>query len=144
MKMKIARQCAHALLVLAASSFAACGFRESKTGAATGAVSPPANGTGGAQTSGGGGGGASVTFSQVSAQVFQARCTTCHGSGGTRPDLSNAAFAGDPTYVVAGHPETSRIVQVVQSGSMPQGGAPLTAGQISLLSTWISQGALNN
>lgn len=127
-----------------------CGFSDLKN-------APASSGTSGTVTTTGGtppstptpdpstGSGGTASFSEVNSQIFQAKCVQCHGSGGTSPDLATySGFATNTNYIVPGSPSTSLIYELVQSGTMPQGGTPLTSSELSLMSEWITQGALNN
>ncbi len=76
-------------------------------------------------------------------------CLACHGaekqSGGLRLDLKTSALGqgGESgPAIVPGHPEESLLLEAVryESFEMPPEG-PLPADQITLLETWIKQGA---
>ncbi len=82
--------------------------------------------------------------------LLAARCNGCHGpsraSGGLRLDSARGLLtggAGGPV-VVPGRPEQSRLIQAVEGRGgrrMPPDGR-LSAGEISTLRQWISEGAL--
>lgn len=88
--------------------------------------------------------GSTATFTEVNTQILQPLCVSCHGSGAS-PDLSSySSFATNTTFVVPGNAAQSLLYQMVQSGSMPQGGTALNSTQLSLIQEWIDEGALNN
>jgi hypothetical protein len=144
-------------LILSALS-SGCGFSDYKNSTSTSGTTP--TGTTGTGTTTGSnppvsgtnpspnpssGSGATATFSEVNTQIFQPLCVQCHGSGGNSPDLSSySAFATNTTFVVPGDPATSLVYEMVQSGSMPQGGPTLSTADLDLINEWITQGALNN
>lgn len=93
----------------------------------------------------------SVSFSADLAQVFNERCTSCHGTNQPRARLSLATFRslmrggnnGPP--VSPGDPEGSLLVQKLKGTAdgqrMPQGGPPLSDDLIARFETWIREGA---
>ncbi|HJT24324.1 MAG TPA: hypothetical protein VJ873_07085, partial [bacterium] len=83
-------------------------------------------------------------------------CLSCHGGGRQAPNFSTACSAYSSlvnvadtgctgTIVIPGNAANSTLIQRVNgTGScnpMPQGGAPLTAAQIAVLTAWINAGA---
>jgi len=88
-------------------------------------------------------------------QMFDARCTRCHGAGEPDGGLDltsyDALLAGGTrsvgTIVIAGQPCASVVYQKVTDappfGSrMPRGGSTLAAAEQQLLHDWISEGAI--
>lgn len=92
------------------------------------------------------------------ARVFAPRCGSCHGPGGTAPDLSfegaksslvgvqSRAHAG-ATFIVAHDPAQSLLYRKMEGtmragegGVMPPQGA-LGAAELAIVSTWINAGA---
>ncbi len=73
----------------------------------------------------------------------------CHVAGGaagldlTSYDSFKAGGHGGAVFV-ANDGENSRVVQLIQDGSMPIGGTPLNAEQVQLFIDWIDEGAENN
>jgi cytochrome c5 len=66
-------------------------------------------------------------------------------SGGDAGDYTLNTYTGIMQIVQAGNAGGSTLIEVVSGGQMPpQGYTALTTAQISLLSKWINQGALNN
>ena len=81
--------------------------------------------------------------------ILRASCTHCHGeeaeiAGGV--DLRLHRFmlqtgdSGQPV-IVPGKPDASRLIQVIESGEMPQEGRPVPSEQIALLRRWVATGA---
>ncbi|HEU4366293.1 MAG TPA: hypothetical protein VFT13_12605 [Candidatus Krumholzibacteria bacterium] len=99
-----------------------------------------------------------VSFSEDIQPIFNSRCAIagCHvqpaPTGGL--DLTEGqswanlvgvraqSFPGE--RVVAGSPAGSVLYLLVETGSMPQVGGPLSTAQIELIRKWIADGALNN
>jgi hypothetical protein len=102
------------------------------------------------------------SFSADVQPIFTARCATasCHTLATHQMGLDlQAGFAydaivGQPSrqrlgmlLVEPGHPENSRVVQVISPGAeprMPLGRTPLTANQIATIQNWIAHGAPRN
>lgn len=83
-----------------------------------------------------------LTFERDVRPIVKAHCTHCHGEeekpeGGV--DLRLRRFMDE--IVVVGHPEKSRIIEVIRSGEMPEKGKPLNEAQMSVIEKWIAQGA---
>jgi len=81
--------------------------------------------------------------------ILRASCTHCHGeeaeiAGGV--DLRLHRFmlrpgdSGEP-LIVPGKPDASRLIEVIESGEMPQEGRPVPAEQLALLRQWVVAGA---
>ena len=131
------------LISLAAGALTGCGFTEYKnpnssspgtvTSSTTNPGTSPVSGT---TPTGGGGGTSSATFSAVSSQILQPKCVTCHSSFGT--------YSGVMSAVTAGNPSGSALYTMVESGQMPQGGPALSSDEVTLINTWIQNGAQND
>ena len=83
-----------------------------------------------------------LTFEKDVRPIVKAHCTHCHGEeekpeGGV--DLRLRRFMDE--IVVVGHPEKSKLVEVIRSGEMPEKGKPLTEAQLGVIEKWIAQGA---
>ncbi|MFM7606521.1 MAG: DUF1549 domain-containing protein, partial [Prosthecobacter sp.] len=83
-----------------------------------------------------------LTFERDVRPIVKAHCTHCHGEeekpeGGV--DLRLRRFMHE--IVVVGHPEKSRLIEVIRSGEMPEKGKPLTETQLGVIEKWIAQGA---
>ncbi len=112
--------------------------------------------TGGGGGGGGGGGADSVSYTNDVQPLFNSYCTSCHaapaspGYGGldltTYSSLMSASGPHAPV-VVPGDSTASYIVQRLKGTAtpqMPQGAAPFSTAQISLICLWIQQGAVND
>lgn len=83
-----------------------------------------------------------LTFERDVRPIIKAHCTHCHGEeekpeGGV--DLRLRRFMDE--ILVPGHPEKSKLVEVIRSGEMPEKGKPLTEAQLGVIEQWITQGA---
>lgn len=88
--------------------------------------------------------------------IFQESCVSCHGAPGddgevvkeASLDLTTweGAMAGSEygTVIEAGDADASILVEMLEDGSMPEEGDPLTPEQIEVIRTWIAEGAENN
>lgn len=85
------------------------------------------------------------SFATLKANILDTKCARCHGvtvKGGV--DFSNYnSIMNNPTLVVIGHPEESRIYTEVVGGDMPQDAPALSASDIAAISDWIEAGAPN-
>lgn len=87
-----------------------------------------------------------VSFTKQIAPLFVGRCNNCHIRN-TRGGFSMATFASlmkgseGGTVFTPGKGQGSRLVEVLQNGDMPRGGAPLKAEEIELIAKWIDEGA---
>ena len=81
--------------------------------------------------------------------ILRASCTHCHGeeeelAGGVDLRLHRfmlqAGESGEPV-IVPGDPDASLLIEVIESGEMPQEGRPVPAEQLALLRRWIAAGA---
>lgn len=87
-----------------------------------------------------------VDFRSQVVPLLKARCVKCHGPAQQEGGLSLALPQGiarggqSGVAVVSGHPERSRIWQLVESDAMPTD-EPLSADEKSVLRRWIIQGA---
>ncbi len=117
------------------------------TGGSTG--SGGVKGTGGATGTGGAGGSAAPTFTQVYTTILVVYCSgnSCHNPGNQK-NVSFAsqasAYTAVKSRVTAGNGAGSSFYMTVNSGSMPPGGAKLSAANLALIKAWIDAGALNN
>jgi hypothetical protein len=86
------------------------------------------------------------TFAAIMGNLIQPKCLGCHSGAAPSAGINLSTFAGVSGYVVAGNPNTSLFYTSVVSGNplMPQNGTPLTTAERTAISTWITNGALNN
>jgi mono/diheme cytochrome c family protein len=87
-----------------------------------------------------------VSFSRQVAPLIVERCSGCHirqARGEFSAATHQSLMEGPPDgpVIIAGKPEESRLVELVESGAMPAQGARLTDEQVGLIRTWIEQGA---
>ncbi len=91
-----------------------------------------------------------VLYSESVQPVFNANCVGCHGSSGglnlsSYTQLMSGGNSG--AAVIADDSEASRLIQRLRGtvgSQMPLNGAALSNVTISLIETWINQGAHNN
>lgn len=88
-----------------------------------------------------------ISFMKQVAPILVGRCGNCHIQK-TRGGLSLANYASlrkgsteGGTIFTPGKGQGSRLIDVLQSGDMPRGGAPLKPEEITLISNWIDAGA---
>ncbi|MCH8275236.1 MAG: hypothetical protein IH851_10645 [Armatimonadetes bacterium] len=83
-----------------------------------------------------------VSFAAVQALMSRS-CMPCHSRRTRSGGYQYTTYQGIVMAVVPGDPQRSPIINAVSGPNprMPQTGAPLTAGQVSLLSDWIAAGA---
>lgn len=77
---------------------------------------------------------AQVSYKNAVQPILEARCLSCHASGGNFPDISS--YEKVSNYAVS-------IKEQVASGLMPKGAA-LTLAQIKNIVDWVNEGALDN
>jgi hypothetical protein len=135
------------LTFIFATALTGCGFTENKTPGAANTTPSSGTPTGGTTPGGGTGGGTgtttgSATFSQVNSAIIQASCLGCHGAGASRDFSTYANFIANGG-IVAGNPSGSAALTAIQNGAMPPGGG-ISASDVTLMSTWIQDGALDN
>ncbi|MDA0327817.1 MAG: hypothetical protein O2958_02210 [Gemmatimonadetes bacterium] len=91
-----------------------------------------------------------VSFADQIAPILEARCSECHSAEsselGLRLDSYEGVMAGSDygTVVEAGDPDGSLLIEMIESGDMPEDGDPVPADEIELIRTWIAEGAENN
>lgn len=91
-----------------------------------------------------------ISFAEQVAPIFEARCVECHGEESTelglRLDSYEGLMAGSDygTVVEAGDPDGSLLIDMMESGDMPEDGDAVPPEEIEIIKTWISEGAENN
>lgn len=83
-----------------------------------------------------------VSFVKDVAPILNSKCGNCHVNQ-KRGDFSLLTFNEISTGggVIAGEPETSRLIEVIESGEMPKGGGKVSRAELDVLKNWISAGA---
>jgi hypothetical protein len=88
-----------------------------------------------------------VSFAKHVAPLLVAKCGTCH-VGRAKGDFSMATVADlkkgakeSGIVIQPGNSQASRMIELIQSGDMPRGGAKVSAAELAMLSKWIDQGA---
>jgi mono/diheme cytochrome c family protein len=87
-----------------------------------------------------------VSFNKQIAPILVGACRNCHiqrASGMFSMATYNALMMGKggASVIEKGKADRSRMMEVIESGEMPQNGRKLPDEQIKLLATWINQGA---
>ena len=88
----------------------------------------------------------SISFTKSVAPILVQHCGRCHVTG-ARGDFSMATFRtlskGPPEGVVIfpGDVAGSRLIETIETGSMPKGGGKVPADQLKTLKDWIAGGA---
>lgn len=89
-----------------------------------------------------------VTYRQID-QIFRARCMPCHSNQRKAWGMDLSSYDGlmagstNGKVVTPGKPDKSQLVVVIKDTKglrMPKNGRQLTAAQIKLIETWISEG----
>ncbi|MEM9940519.1 MAG: c-type cytochrome domain-containing protein [Planctomycetota bacterium] len=88
------------------------------------------------------GAGGVISFTKSVAPIIVSRCGNCHVNR-SRGDFSFASFEAldKSTAIAYGLPDTSRLIEVIESGEMPPGGTKVAEEEIKILKDWIKQGA---
>lgn len=91
-----------------------------------------------------------VSFSTEVMPILEKYCWECHSESNTelglRLDSYEGVMAGSDygTVIEAGDPSGSLLIDMVESGDMPEEGDPVSPEELEVLKTWISEGAQNN
>ncbi len=86
-------------------------------------------------------------YESIHQNVFAAKCLTCHGVGGrvyNEVPLEPYAAMMSAGLVISGKPESSDLINSIESGSMPtkKSGLPhVTPDELAVIKTWILNGA---
>ena len=87
-----------------------------------------------------------VNYSTEIQPIFNANCTSCHGSSGGL-SLSSYSNLKAGNVVVSGNGTGSLLIKKLKGEAgtqMPKGNTPLEDATINLIITWIDEGALDN
>lgn len=89
-----------------------------------------------------------VTFEKHVRPILKAQCFHCHGEeeeikGGLDVRLVRFMLKGGKsgTSIVPGQAAQSHLLEVIKSGEMPKGAAPLKEEEIAIIERWIEEGA---
>ena len=91
-----------------------------------------------------------VSFSEQILPIFQARCVECHGTRSAELGLNLETYEGVMagsdygTVIEPGNVEGSLLVDMIESGDMPEEGDPVPPEELDLIKNWILEGAQNN
>ena len=89
-----------------------------------------------------------ILFRSEIKPILETHCLKCHGDqekGELRLDSQLAAFQGGESNepaIVAGSPEESLLIEMIEFEDMPPKGQKLNETEIGLLTRWIEQGAV--
>lgn len=78
-----------------------------------------------------------ISFVATVKPMIDANCVSCHGTGGTSPELTNHAQISANASAISGTLKGTPQF-------MPQGSAPLADSLIKKFDCWIQQGKLDN
>lgn len=96
------------------------------------------------------GGGSSVLLEQYSSlatKIFTPKCVGCHNANTRDGGVDLSSYNAVRNEVIPGNPAGSNLIMAVErtgNNYMPQGGARLSADEISKMKLWIQNGAANN
>lgn len=91
-----------------------------------------------------------VSFSAEVMPILEQYCWECHSEQNTelglRLDSYEGVMVGSDygTVIEPGDPDGSLLIDMVQSGDMPEEGGPVPPEQLEIIKTWIAEGAQNN
>lgn len=91
-----------------------------------------------------------VSFSADVMPILERYCWECHSEDNTelglRLDSYEGVMAGSDygTVVEPGDPAGSLLIDMVESGDMPEEGDPVPPEALEVIKTWIAEGAENN
>lgn len=91
-----------------------------------------------------------VSFSAEVMPILEKYCWECHDDENTelglRLDSYEGVMAGSDygTVIEPGDPAGSLLIDMVESGDMPEEGDPVTPEELEVIKTWIAEGAENN
>lgn len=99
--------------------------------------------------------GKKVSFYHQIRPILQAQCAGCHHPRNPEGDYVVTDYShflkggeSETVAIVPGKPEKSNLVNLIipdgEEAEMPKGKAPLSPEQITLIRTWIQQGAVND
>lgn len=93
---------------------------------------------------------AEVSFASDVLPLLEKHCWECHSEEsaelGLKLDTYEGVMAGSDygTVVEAGDPDGSLLIDMMESGDMPEDGDNVPAAEIEVMRNWIAEGANNN
>jgi len=90
---------------------------------------------------------AQATYTQLSSNILQTRCLSCHSDQRPSGQVSFSSYASTMASagtVVPYQPYQSQLFKMTSTAQMPQGGSSLSNTQLSQIYYWIAYGAPNN
>ena len=91
-----------------------------------------------------------VSFAQEVMPILETHCWECHSEQsaelGLKLDSYEGVMAGSDygTVVEPGDPDGSLLIDMIESGDMPEDGDPVPAAEIAVIRNWIAEGAAKN
>jgi hypothetical protein len=91
-----------------------------------------------------------VSFAGEILPLLEKHCWECHSEQsaelGLKLDTYEGVMAGSDygTVVEVGDPDGSLLIDMMESGDMPEDGDPVPDGEIEVIRNWIAEGAQNN
>lgn len=91
-----------------------------------------------------------VSFASDVMPILEKHCWECHSGDdvelGLRLDTYEGMMLGSDygTVIEAGDPDGSLLVDMIESGDMPEEGDPVSPEDLEIIKTWIAEGAENN
>ncbi len=84
------------------------------------------------------------TYNSIRKLILEPKCISCHGAAVARAGVRYDSYAATLQTVTAGNPAGSAFYTEVQSGNMPRSAPSLVTNELTAISQWIANGALNN
>jgi len=91
-----------------------------------------------------------VSFASDVMPILERHCWECHSADnvelGLRLDSYEGMMLGSDygTVIEPGDPDGSLLVDMIESGDMPEEGDPVSPEDLEIIKTWIAEGAENN
>ena len=86
-----------------------------------------------------------ATYTSIRANIFASKCLSCHSAGSSESRYPLDVYANmmaTSSMIVPGNPSSSTVYNQVSTGSMPpRGGNSLTSAEVTIIKTWIQNGA---
>lgn len=84
------------------------------------------------------------TYASIRKLILEPKCISCHGAAVARAGVRYDSYAATLQTVTAGNPAGSAFYGAVESGNMPRSAPGLVTNELTAISQWIANGALNN